>query len=77
MAVRSLSGIQKGVTFLFPAEGGHRLSHTSNACSTISEGKGAMQEGRQHTYAAEFPARFLQFGEISNPPHLPELSSNL
>lgn len=63
MAASSLSGVQKGVTFLFPAEGGHSLSHVPQMLVLyISEGEGAMpfisragageQEGRQHTYAA-------------------------
>lgn len=81
MPVPSLSGVQKGVTFLFPPEGGHRLSRTSNARSLYFGRKGCNAlylthwcwvAGRQT--APHLCSRFLDFGEMSSPPHFPELS---
>lgn len=70
----SLSGVQKGVTFLFPAEGGHSLSHVPQMLVLhISEGEGAMPfisyagAGEQEagsTPVQQCPARLLQTGEI-------------
>lgn len=87
MAACSLSGVQKGVTFLFLAEGGHSLSHVPQMLVLhISEGEGAMPF-MSHAGAGELeasstpmrqcPARLLQNGEISIAPHLPELSITL
>lgn len=87
MAACSLSGVQKGVTFLFPAEGGHSLSHVPQMLVLdISEGEGAMpfishagagELEASSTPMRQCPARLLQNGEISIAPHLPELSITL